>query len=218
MNSALNSTSAPRATAITHPAVQKALGVLLEGREYAQDLRTSPWEFAVEIAALLAEGCTPNTLRWLVRRGYVEHAVASAPGALPQPESQPDAGQEFSAETRFVLTESGATLARAGCPALGAEPAVPVWDSTHGELRFLGRLVRHFRNTASNQRAVLDAFEGQGWPAWLNDPLPRSDGQRINLKRRLHDTIKNLNRGHETRCLHFYGADAGRAVGWKQLT
>jgi hypothetical protein len=39
---------------------------------------------------------------------------------------------------------------------------------------------------------------------------------RLNPKRRLHDTIKNLNRGHEARCLHFYGADAGRVVGWKR--
>jgi hypothetical protein len=76
--------------------------------------------------------------------------------------------------------------------------------------------VRRFRNVASDQRAVLDAFQSQGWPAWLEDPLPPAQGQRVNRKRRLHDTIKNLNRRHKTPGLHFYGADAGRAVGWER--
>jgi hypothetical protein len=227
MNRSVSPTSAPLTTALVHPAVQKALGVLLDGYEYAQDLQTSPWEFAVEITALLAAGCTPNTLHWLVRRGYVEHAVVNAEGAPAG--GQGDAKRGFQEGTCFVLTELGASVAHsAGSPAspddttapvrLGrasAEREVPVWDSTHGELRFQGCLVRRFRNAGSDQRAVLDAFQNRGWPQWLQDPLPRPESVRLNPKRRLHDTIKNLNRGHEARCLHFYSADAGRAVGWE---
>jgi hypothetical protein len=214
-----------------HPAVQKALGILLEGYEYTQDLHTSPWEFAVEITVLLAAECTLNTLRWLVRRGYVEHAVVNAEGAPTRREGQANTGRGFPEETCFMLTELGASVARSTCPraypgsASGpngqgrvvAQQEVPVWDSPHGELQFRGRLVRRFRNAASDQRAVLDAFQSHDWPEWLKDPLPRPEGRRLNPKRRLHDTIKNLNRGHKTRCLHFYGADAGRAVGWERL-
>jgi hypothetical protein len=224
-------TSAPRTATPVHPAAQRALGILLEGHEYAQDLHVSPWEFAVEIAALLAEGCTPNTLRWLVHRGYVEQAVVNAEGAPARREAEGNPEQALADEACFVLTELGASLARAACPppsrgdsitpsGQGGDSAAretPVWESTQGELRFRGRLVRRFRNAASHQRAILDAFESQGWPERLKDPLPYPENRRINLKRRLRDTIKNLNRDHETRCLHFYAADAGRAVGWQRL-
>jgi hypothetical protein len=208
-------------------AVQRALASLLEGHEYAQDLHVSPWEFAVEITTLVAEGCTPNTLRWLVRRGYAEHAGVSAEGA----QARGDMGRVLPEGACLVLTELGASVARSTWPpaSLGDAPGpngqgrvaanreVPVWDSAHGELRFRGRLVRRFRNAASNQRTVLDAFQSRGWPEWLQDPLPAPENQRINLKRRLHDTIKNLNREHEASGLHFHAADSGRAVGWRRL-
>jgi hypothetical protein len=224
-------TSAPCTEALVHPAAQRALGILLEGHEYAQDLHVSPREFAVEVTALLAAGCTPNTLRWLVLRGYVEHWLVSAEGAPARRRGRGDKGREFPEGTCFVLTELGAAVVHSAGPPTSpgdatapnqqgrvtAEPEIPVWDSARGELRFRGRLVRRFRNAASHQRAVLDAFQSQGWRRCLKDPLPPSEGQRINRKRRLHDTIKNLNRAHATRCLHFYGADAGRAVGWEQL-
>ena len=95
---------------------------------------------------------------------------------------------------------------------------IPVWDNCVGELRYLGLLIKRFRKAASNQRTVLNAFQTQGWPEWLANPLRRSESVgQANLKQRLHDTIKNLNRDHQTRAIRFHGMDYGCAVGWRAL-
>jgi hypothetical protein len=225
MSASPNSATGARTTPLKNPAVEKALGILLEGYDYAQDLQASPWEFAVELPTLLAAGCTSNTLRWLVLRGYAEQAVRS-------PEGRAANGATSADGTCFVLTALGASIARSGSPLsaiadsstrIGQEhgetgPETPAWDNSTGELRFLGQLVKRFRNAASNQRALLDAFQKLGWPERIVDPLPRPGDRSVHVKQRLHDAIKNLNRGHQARCLHFHGADAGRAVGWKRLT
>ena len=93
---------------------------------------------------------------------------------------------------------------------------MPVWDAGAGELRYRGQVVKRFRNAGSNQRCVLDAFQRLGWPRHILDPLPANRG--INSKQRLHDTIKNLNRCHESECLIFYGLDAGHAGEMGYLT
>jgi hypothetical protein len=207
-------------------AIQKALGVLLEGYDYARDLQASPWEFAVERTALLADGCTSNALHWLALRGYVEQARVAArkPRRARADRAAPDGAL-------LVLTDEGAAVARAADPLTpslavlaapsprgrAAERELPVWDTVRGELHFAGRLVRRFRNTASQQRAVLDAFQQEGWPERLPDPLARPAGLCVNRKQRLHDVIKNLNRRHGARRLRFYGTDCGRAVGWRRL-
>jgi hypothetical protein len=210
-----------------NPLVQ-ALSLLLEGYTYAQDLQASPWEFAVEASVLLQGACTPNTLRWLERRGYAKHGP---PNAGKPRERQPRApGRSSPGGGCFILTEGGVSLARALCPPLALPcplPALghphlqaaldlPVWDPGVGELSFHGRLVKRFRRAASNQRVVLDALQRQGWPEQLGDPLPPPDEGDVNVKQRLHDTIKNLNRDQEARCLRFYGTDSGRAVGWRE--
>ena len=47
-------------------------------REHAKasprDAQRETWDFAVEIESLLAEGLTRSDLRWLVSKGYLEHA------------------------------------------------------------------------------------------------------------------------------------------------
>jgi hypothetical protein len=214
-----------------HLVVQNAFGVLLEGYDYAHDLKASPWEFAVEATTLLAQGCTPNTLRWLVLRGYVEQTARGPKRRRRKRQPHLAEPRTFAEGTCYVLTALGASIARGDTPrAPCTEPLArnsqrrskeegdtPVWDSATGELRFLSCLVRRFRNAASDQRAVLDAFQRQGWPERVKDPLPHSGEEGLNVKKRLRDTVKNLNRDHEAPGMHFYATDAGRAVGWKRL-
>jgi hypothetical protein len=216
-----------RATLLLNPVVQKALTLLLEGSAYASDLGISPWEFSIDVATLLAAGCTPNTLRWLTLTGLAEYKVLHC-GTTSTMCSQ-EAGREnpVPAGICFILTPLGIATAQGLSPnqvpcGVGNEGGsirggaeVPRWDSCQGELWFRSRLVKRFRNAASNQRALLDAFQQSNWPERLRDPLPRPAAGSVNLKQRLHDTIKNLNRGHAAHTLHFYGAEAGRAVGWK---
>ena len=46
------------------------LNVLLRAFNYAQDLRTDRWEFAVEVTTLNALGMTNTDLRWLERKAW----------------------------------------------------------------------------------------------------------------------------------------------------
>ncbi len=90
---------------------------------------------------------------------------------------------------------------------------VPTWDSERRELRINGIIVKRFKWTAVNQEAVLAAFDEEGWPSRIDDPLrphPEHDS-----KRRLSDTIKCLNRKQTNRLIHFRGDGTGEGVVWE---
>src|SRR5438132_1184566 len=57
------------------PRFQPAFSILLEAYDYARELQHSVWDFAVEIPILRVAGLTNSDLRWLVCRGFVEHAA-----------------------------------------------------------------------------------------------------------------------------------------------
>ena len=59
------------------------------------------------------------------------------------------------------------------------------------------------------------AFEEDGWPARIDDPLPPA--KKIDAKQRLHDTIKNLNRNQKQRLIRFMGDGTGQGVRWKPI-
>ncbi len=167
---------------------------------------------------LLQLSCSANALRWLVARGFAEHAVLTSRGKPSRRRTNPPA-HDFPAGTCFILTEEGASLARelaeeAAGPRL-AVPDVPVWYPLGGELRFRGRLVKRYQNTAENQRGVLDEFQKQGWPTWIADPLPHDP--EVNGKQRLRLTVHHLNDNLQVQLLHFFVADSGGAIGWKPV-
>lgn len=86
----------------------------------------------------------------------------------------------------------------------------PVWDRTKRELRIGDRVVKQFKWPAENQERVLDAFESKGWPSRIDDPLlPHPD---ICPKRRLHDTLKCLNRKQANELIKFRGDGTGLGV------
>ncbi len=93
------------------------------------------------------------------------------------------------------------------------EPSVPTWDSERRELRISGMAVKRFKWTAANQEAILAAFEEEGWPDRIDDPLPPKPGQ--DSKRRLSDTIKCLNRKQINQLIHFRGDGTGEGVTWE---
>ncbi len=89
----------------------------------------------------------------------------------------------------------------------------PMWDSDSRELRICGRIVKLFKWKAANQERVLAAFEEEGWPECIDDPLPPSEN--VNPKRRLHDTIKCLNRNQLCKLVRFHGNGNGEGVIWR---
>jgi hypothetical protein len=100
-------------------------------------------------------------------------------------------------------------------PKMGTDPEVPCWDQDRRMLFFGGQLVKRFRWQAVNQEAILSAFQEEGWPTRIDDPLTPS--QEIVAKRRLSDTIKCLNRGRANPLLRFGGDGTGEGVIWEPL-
>jgi hypothetical protein len=92
-------------------------------------------------------------------------------------------------------------------------PSLPTWDAERRVLSINERTVKHFKWAAPNQEAILAAFQEEGWPARIDDPLrplPEQDP-----KRRLSDTIKCLNRKQKNQLIHFCGDGTGEGVIWE---
>ncbi|MEI8375715.1 MAG: hypothetical protein WCJ35_23075 [Planctomycetota bacterium] len=97
--------------------------------------------------------------------------------------------------------------------ALRHPAATPSWD---GESRIflVGEyLIKRFRVPSPNQEAVLSAFQEEGWPTVIDDPLPPVPDTPP--KQRLRDTIKGLNLRQATRMIHFRGDGTGQRVLWE---
>lgn len=90
---------------------------------------------------------------------------------------------------------------------------VPHWNAMHRELVVDGQVVKRFRVPAPNQEAVLTAFEEEGWPHRVFDPLPPVDS--TDAKQRLHETIKSLNGHRLARIIRFRGDGTGEGVFWE---
>lgn len=222
--------------------LKSGLSLLWRAFEYARDLRTESWEFAVERDALYQTGWSAVDLRWLIARGYVQVTPGAAPGGGPQ--GLPDGDRPWdNKNSSFSLTEAGATLAlqvlsRIPHPELPAaaedgkagalgeilrsqaeetrpDKQTPSWDPERKELRFGGCVIKQFKWAAANQETVLMAFEEEHWPTRIDDPLPLIRNQ--DPKARLHDTIKCLNRNHRKRLIRFSGDGTGQGVVWAIL-
>jgi hypothetical protein len=60
------------------------------------------------------------------------------------------------------------------------EQHIPHWDSTRGILTIDGEVAREVAPQAFRIRAILDAFEAQGWIYRINDPFSDGDDTRLN--------------------------------------
>jgi hypothetical protein len=208
--------------------VFEALLILRRAREIARELQTDPWEFAVGIAELLAVGLSGTVVRWLVARGLIEHALERlAPGRASRTFRRMR-NLALSPRTCLVLTAEGQRLleswearqremaARAdpnGAVASALRAAVPHWDSEQRQLWYRDRLVKLYRTPAASQETILAAFEEEGWPPRIDDPLGQEYGQ--DPQERLHEAVKGLNRGQVQRLLEFHRDGSGEGVTWR---
>jgi hypothetical protein len=186
------------------------------------------WDFAVEIRCLRAAGLTHTHLRWLLCKGYVEHALEETQRGDARRLFCATANLALTKRSCFVLTQAGIDLASPeigparlasptereetparSLPAIRAE--VPQWDAEQHTLNWRGRAVKHFRREAPFQEAILAAFQANGWAPCVTVSLPRDQG--VSPKERLHETIKNLNRGLRPH-LRFTQEGNGSRVGW----
>ncbi len=92
---------------------------------------------------------------------------------------------------------------------------LPRWDAESRRLWLGERLLKAFRQPAPNQTILLAVFQEQGWVRRIDDPLPRQEGDKEeDAKRRLHDTIKNLNRVLPAGTIRFHGDGTGQGILW----
>ncbi len=209
-----------------------ALGLLLEAFESAEELHCSDWDFALEIEELRKAGFTNSDLRWLVCKGYVEHARETRPTDDHSRSFRPTGHLTFHESTCFVLSETGVEFARKGLQQAAhrssehyvpapqgngeqtAEP-VPKWDPDRLELCVGKSIVKKFQVPAANQELILSAFEEEGWPVRVDDPLPPRPNQ--DPKARLHTTINALNRNQRDRLIRFRGDGHGEGIRWELI-
>jgi hypothetical protein len=223
--------------------LQRALLELTRADACARSERGDPWEFAVEMDRLFAQGLTTSDLRWLVKKGFVEHAREVTRRGDTARRFKPCCNVSFERRTCFLLTRAGALLATAQGlrlppdegvrdrgsgtrSAISAEPetshphspipspsCVPSWDPNRRVLCWNGRIVKQFRVPSPTQEAILAAFEEEGWPAAIDDPLPPHLDQEP--KRRMRNTIQHLNSNQKNRLLCFHGDGSGQRILWE---
>jgi hypothetical protein len=198
---------------------REVLASLSKARACAVDLGVDPCDFAIPMLNFVSTGVDESDLRWLVARGYVRFRDRAQP-------LQSAMGGIACGNISFVITEKGAIAANlsAAKPSSGHFFSgktfeswfdLPHWDAAVRRLWFGGELVKSFRLPAGNQVAVLAAFEDEGWPPSICDPLPFLPSRRA--KERLHATIRCLNSHHVNRALRFRGDGTGESVLWEPL-
>ena len=210
--------------------------MLFEAQQFAAELGRKPWDFAVELSNLRNLGLTNSDCRWLLGKGLAEHVHDITLAGEHERTFQRGGRLMFVRQTCFVLTEQVAQLAalvQATEPVETNYPHVietvedlhrivhgrrvekvrPKWDRDRQELRLESRVVKQFKVPASNQETILAAFEEEGWPPRIDDPLPPQGDQ--DPKRRLQETIKSLNRNQKDSLIRFFGDGSGQGVRWE---
>jgi hypothetical protein len=211
--------------------LREALCMLMQASEYAAELGQDAWNFAVELEVLRTANVSNSDLRWLASMSYIEHAVETtrlADGGRNFRRTRP---MIFPDGTCFVLTAAGSAAAGEICnptsmaandilevprrrTAMPDEsPDRPQWDHQRRQVRCGGQVVKEFKLPAPNQETILTAFEEEGWPPRIDDPLPPVAD--LDPRRRLHDTIKALNRKQKHDVVRFMGDGNGEGVRWE---
>jgi hypothetical protein len=204
-----------------------ALRLLSKAWKMAREIRRSPWNLAVELEVFVAEHISLGDLHWLVSEGYAEHRVETTRLGSSRRTFRA-AGPAFTVRSCFVLTERGIQAARQHGAQEGPDGrrvtshrkgralrTKPRWDGQLRQLWVGKELVKWFRVPAGNQETILAAFQEQGWPAHIDDPLPGKAG--VDPKGRLHAAIRRLNGRQLRRLLCFRGDGTGMGVCWELI-
>ncbi len=219
------------------------LSLLLVASRYVESSKCEKCQLAICRDELSAAGFEAIDCRWLLLRGLVEHFNETTfPGDAKRSFRNGDA--IISDHSCFMLTSKGAEFAvgflkepEAGIASTLKEESYdyelpvnwgslnsaaasasqtdqqPCWDVQRQELWFAGRLVKRFRIPSPNQVAILCAFEEEAWPSRIDDPLPQHCD--IDPRRRLNDTIRNLNRSRINPLIRFSGDGSGQGILWE---
>lgn len=106
------------------------------------------------------------------------------------------------AEQEWLLNEAGQKTS--------VVVQLPQWDLKTRALSLDGRILRKYAVHAKNVCPVLSAFEEEGWPPQVFDPLPGR-----NNAARLHRTIASLNNG--LTAIRFNADGQGTGYTWRHV-
>lgn len=98
-------------------------------------------------------------------------------------------------------------------PAFEKRPR-PRWDRRSMQLWFGVWLCKSYRRAAPNQWLILDAFEEEGWPPRIDDPIPGC-GPDGDPRQRRADAVRFLNRRCEI--LDFFCDGTGEGICWREV-
>jgi hypothetical protein len=206
-------------------AMRVGLGLLLQAHDTALRLSCDKWDFAYEIQALKEAGLNHNDLRSLICQGLVEHAQERNGAGAELRIYCPVLGLRLHVASCFVLSERGVIVTRQMPPPIGFPKSdgnhqlanvfevstTPTWDRACRELRFGKTVVKPFRQPAKNQETILAAFQEDGWPSRIDDPLTGDDRD---AQDRLRGAVKKLNR-QAVFLIHFLSDGMGQGVLWQ---
>lgn len=218
----------------------KSLQLLLTAANYVETSKCDRCQMAIRIEELKETGIQATDCRWMLIGGLVEHYTETTyPGDKARSFRIGDAilssnscfmltqkGTDFvaelmieqfaSSETNFASWGSSQSdpyrAAQVSGPAK-RKALEPSWDAQRQELWYGGKLVKQYRIPSPNQVAILAAFEEESWPARIDDPLPQHF--EIDPRRRLNDTIRNLNRSRINLLIRFSGDGSGQGILWE---
>jgi hypothetical protein len=198
------------------PAMRKGLAMLLRAHDAAAALDRPTRDFALELLALTDGGIDQTELRILICHGLAEHLVESAHAGAKVRRFRRARSTRMSPASCFTLSEHGLAIARTiradeSDPPHELAAPKPFWDHDRHELRVDAPIVKRFRRPAKNQETILDAFQEDGWPPRIDDPLPGN--AHIDRHDRLHDAVKKLNR-QKPHLVAFNSDGAGMGVLW----
>lgn len=220
--------------------IGSGVALLLQAATLAAEVDRDIWDFAVEIATLHFAGVSNSDLRWMICKGYVQHSYEVTEPLETSRRFRPSNELSFGNRSCFVLTSKGQRFAQHVAPHISANDSrnhteingvsrasaknsnevqlqitCPTWDSGRHQLRVADVIVKEFKLPSPNQETILSAFEEEQWPPCVADPLPVHPD--LDPKRRLHDTIKSLNRNQRTSLIRFMGDGTGEGVRWEWI-
>jgi len=198
------------------------LQALCVALHYSADVERPASDFAIEIQSLEEIGLSNSDLRWLICKGYVQHFIDQTRYDQPGRLMVSTQSLRLVPESCFVLTPTGISVAERcnftvqkngdGQGFLHTRPKIPSWDSKTRALHLGAEPVAIFDSPAPVPELILAAFEEEGWPARIDDPL-RPVGE-ADHKARLCKAIHRLNKHVNSPHIHFCADGSGQGVCW----
>lgn len=179
-------------------------------------------QLSVSLSEVRERGVRDSELRMLIVEGWIHHLRETTDSASPL-RTFLSAGRSLNLHASSCFLHGKAILdlscsstdsstGPSAMPCDSRPSNKPSWNHASRRLVFEGIVVKQFRVPASSQEKILDAFEEEGWPRAIDDPLPPIAS--IDSKQRLRDTVRCLNRNRINQCIHFCTVDNGEAIQW----